>query len=131
MPLPSVAIHGARQCKAITKRTKSRCLNPAAYGCLTCRYHGANPPHVRKNLSGKDHPQFIHGRFTKESKERNRQAIIKLRLLEDLGLLIGLFAQNTPRTRGRKPNRYQEVNLNDPADLILAISRCGDPSPKS
>jgi hypothetical protein len=106
MPLPSVAIYGARQCKAITKRSKKRCLNPAAFGCKTCRYHGATPAHTRKNVAGENHPNFRHGRYTKETKEINRQAIIKLRLLEDLGHLIGLFTENTPRTRGRKPNGY-------------------------
>ncbi len=84
-----------------------RCFNPSAYECLTCRYHGATPAHTRKNATGENHPQFKHGRCTKKSKELNRQAIIKLRQLEDLGHLIGLFARNITRTRGRKPNGYQ------------------------
>ncbi len=121
MPLPSVAIHGARQCKAITKRSKMRCLNPAAYGCSTCRYHGATPVHTRVNVAGEDHPQFKHGRNTKQAKERHQQTMVKLLLLEDLGHHIKMFHENATRVRGRKPNGYVKLNLNDPNQLALAI----------
>ena len=106
MPLPSVLIHGAMQCKAITKRSKKRCLNPAAYGCSTCRYHGATPVHTRKSLSGKDHHQ---------------QSSTRLRFLEDLGHHIKMFHGNATRTRGRKANGYLKLNLSDPIQLIIAI----------
>jgi hypothetical protein len=78
MPLPSVAFHGARQCKAITERSKVRCPNPSAYGYSTCRYHGATPVHTRNNEAGEDHPQFKHGRDTKQAKERQQQTMVKL-----------------------------------------------------
>jgi len=123
MPLPSVAIHGARQCKAITKRSKKRCLNPAAYGCSTCRYHGATPVHSRKNVTGEDHPQFKHGRDTKLAKERHQQTMVKLLLLEDLGHHIKMFPESATRTRGRKPNGYLKLNLNDPIQLAIVILR--------
>ena len=121
MPLPSVLIHGARQCKAITKRSKKRCLNPAAYGCSTCRYHGATPVHTRKILAGENHPQFKHGRNTKQAKERHQRTTAKLLFLEDLGHHIKMFHKSGTKTRGRKPNGYLKVNLNDPNQLALAI----------
>ena len=121
MPLPSVLIHGARQCKAITKRSKKRCLNPSAYGCSTCRYHGATPVLTRKNVTGEDHPQFKHGRDTKKAKERHQQTMVKLLLLEDLGHHIKMFHENATRTRGRRPNGYLKLNLNDPTQYTLAI----------
>jgi len=121
MPLPSVAIHGARQCKAITKRSKSRCLNPAAYGCSTCRYHGATPVHTRNNVSGKDHPQFKHGRNTKQAKDRHQRTSTQLHFLEDLGHHIKMFNEDATRTRGRKPNGYLKLNLSDPRQLTTAL----------
>lgn len=126
MPLPSVAIHGARQCKAIRKRTKSRCLNPAAYGCTTCRYHGATPAHTRKNVTGENHPQFKHGKNTKQAKERYKQMASKLRLLEDMGHHANMFHKDAPRTRGRKPNGYLKLNLSDPLQMEIAIIKTID-----
>lgn len=123
MPLPSVAIHGAKQCKAITKRSKKRCLNPAAYGCSTCRYHGATPVHTRKSVAGKDHPQFKHGRNTKQSKEQHRRTTAKLLFLEDLGHHIKMFHKHATRTRGRKPNGYLKLNLNDPKQLLSVLMK--------
>ena len=123
MPLPSVAIHGARQCKAITKRSKLRCLNPSAYGCSTCRYHGATPVHTRNNVAGEDHPQFKHGRDTKQAKEQHQQTMVKLLLLEDLGHHIKMFPEGATRNRGRKPNGYLKLNLSDPIQLVMAILR--------
>ena len=123
MPLPSVLIHGARQCKAITKRSKKRCLNPSAYGCSTCRYHGATPVLTRKNVTGEDHPQFKHGRDTKQAKERHQQTSTKLHYLEDLGHHIKMFPEGATRTQGRKPKGYVKLNLSDPIQLAITISR--------
>jgi hypothetical protein len=121
MPLPSVLIHGARQCKAITKRSKKRCLNPAAYGCSTCRYHGATPVHTRKTVAGENHPQFKHGRNTKQAKERNQRTTAQLHFLEDLGHHIKMFQKDATRTRGRKPNGYLKLNLSDSKQLLSAL----------
>lgn len=121
MPLPSVAIHGARQCKAVTKRSKKRCLNPSAYGCTTCRYHGATPAHTRKNVAGENHPQFRHGRDTKQAKEEHQKASVKIRFLEDLGHHIKMFHENATRTRGRKPNGYIKLNLSEENELRKLI----------
>ena len=121
MPLPSVVIHGARQCKAITKRSKKRCLNPAAYGCSTCRYHGATPMHTRKSVAGENHPQFKHGRNTKQAKERHQRTTAKLLFLEDLGDHIKIFNEHATRTRGRKPNGYLRRNLSDSNQLALVV----------
>ena len=126
MPLPSVAIHGARQCKAITKRSKKRCLNPAAYGCSTCRYHGATPVHTRKTVAGENHPQFKHGRNTKQAKERNQRTTAQLHFLEDLGHHIKMFHENATRTRGRKPKGYVKLNMADPEQLNIAIMKSSD-----
>jgi hypothetical protein len=96
-------------------------LNPAAYGCSTCRYHGATPVHTRKNISGESHPQFKHGRDTKQSKQRNRRTAAQLHFLEDLGHHIKMFPEGTSKTQGRNPNGYLKLDLNDPIHLTIAI----------
>jgi hypothetical protein len=123
MPLPSVLI-GAKQCQVTTKRTKKRCKNPAAYGCASCRMHGAHKS--RKVLKGKAHPQYKHGRETTEAKElRSRKSAIFL-YLRDMGDIFGIFSG--AHTRGRKPLAYKYLDLKTITDLnkvILAIEKSG------
>ena len=119
MPLPSVRLYGARQCKAITKRSKRRCLNPAAYKCSTCRYHGATPPHTRKAVQGELHPQYKHGMLTKKSKMQDRRTRLRLWMLEQIGWHLKMF--QGLKTRGRKPNEYRQLDLDDPEQMQYAI----------
>ena len=81
--------------------------------------HGAHKS--RNTLTGEDHPQFKHGRDTKLAKEQHQQTMVKLLLLEDLGHHIKMFPEGATRTRGRKPNGYFKLNLNDPNQLALTI----------
>jgi hypothetical protein len=98
MPLPSITKHHAKQCTALTKRTKQPCKNPAAYGCRSCRVHGAHS----NILSGKAHPNWVHGERSKEWMKQNSVQLCELRDLESLGYAIGMMSG--PRWRGRKPN---------------------------
>jgi len=62
MPLPYLK----KKCTANSKRTKLPCNNPAAFGCRTCKVHGARPQNtIRK---GKDHPQFKFGNETRDKR---------------------------------------------------------------
>ena len=97
MPLPSVRLYGAEQCKARAKHSKQRCLNPAAYGMPVCRFHGAH----KKILKGKDHPNYRHGNETHAARERNHEMSLQLAELEEIGFAIGILDGH--RTRGRKP----------------------------
>ena len=99
MPLPSVSQHSASQCTAQAKSTKHRCLNPAAYGCKTCRLHGARKPHSIKR--GIDHPNFKDGAETLERKRQRSIKFAELRQIENHLLDCGLIKGN--RTVGRKP----------------------------
>ena len=101
MPLPSV-LNGAIQCQVLTKRTKQRCKNPTAYGCVSCRMHGAHKS--RNVLRGANHPQYKHGERTKEVESEHRRASITLLTLRDIGDSIDMF--NGGHTRGRKPKGY-------------------------
>ena len=100
MPLPSVSKHSASQCTAQAKSTKHRCLNPAAYGCKTCRLHGARKPNSIKR--GIDHPNYLHGTETLERKRQRSIKLAELREIEDDLIMRGFI--KCKRTAGRKPN---------------------------
>lgn len=79
--------------------------------------------HTRKNVAGEDHPQFKHGRNTKQSKEQHQRTTAQLHFLEDLGHHIKMFHEHATRTRGRKPNGYLKLNLNDPKQLLSVLMK--------
>ena len=116
MPLPSL-LKGAKQCQVLTRRTKQRCKNPAAYGCSSCRMHGAH--RSRNVLKGKDHPQYKNGERTKDAETEHRRASIALFTLRDIGDHLNMFSGT--HARGRKPNGYVKYDLNKPEQLLLAI----------
>lgn len=118
MPLPSV-LNGTKQCQVMTKRTKLRCKNPAAYGCKACRMHGA---HKSKNiLRGTAHPHYKNGEETTEAKAvRSRKSTMFL-YLRDIGDSINLFSGG--KTRGRKPSGYVKLDMTDPEQLAIAITK--------
>lgn len=121
MPLPSV-LNGARQCQAKSKRTRKRCLNPAAYGCRTCRFHGAHRP--QEAPSGEAHWNFKHGQTTQKKRAQDAIAMTKLLLLRDLGITLGVFRGKT-RWSGRKPSRYLPRSHPSVSELIDEIERLG------
>lgn len=116
MPLQSV-LNGAQQCQVLTKRTRLRCKNPAAYGCLACRMHGAHKS--RNVLRGANHPRYKDGERTMKSEDEHRKSSVILLTLRDLGDHIKLF--NGDYTRGRKPKGYVKYDMDDPEQLALAI----------
>ena len=99
MPLPSVTKHNAPQCTAMSKRSRERCRNPAAYGCRTCRIHGARRPESIK--SGSAHPNYKHGLETLPAKRQRSIKLAELRVIENDLLARGLIKGK--RTAGRKP----------------------------
>jgi glucose-6-phosphate dehydrogenase assembly protein OpcA len=89
MPLPNVANGTAQQCIASNRQTGKRCLNPAAFGMATCRYHGA-----RKRTSvrqGANHPQYRHGMETLDAKRQRREGLERVRLYEATLVKCGLL----------------------------------------
>jgi len=117
MPLPSIRLHDAKQCSAKSKRTGLPCNNPAAYGCKTCRMHGA---HKSRNVAyGINSGKYKNGHHTKEAKEKTRKTIVKLRYLEDLGQQGGFMT--VTRTRGPKPNGYLKLDMKNEDELLIAL----------
>ena len=94
MPLPN----SFKRCRAKAKRSQQQCLNPAAYGCATCRMHGARRPESIKR--GAKHPMFKHGHSTIEAIEERKSAFKFLRNIELLMDACGIGSG--PRLRGRK-----------------------------
>ena len=105
MPLPSVSEHGTRQCTARAKSTRQRCLNPAAYGCKTCRLHGARK--LTSIKRGKYHPNYRHGTETLEAKRQRSEGLARLREIEDDLIKRGLM--RSKRTVGRRPSKYIRI----------------------
>ncbi len=109
MPLPSISKHGAKQCTAKSKRTSLPCNNPAAYGCRTCRMHGARKKDSIKR--GKQHPNFTLGNRTLESQKQASEQSARLQMLEDALHLLGMTTAK--RSRGRKSAGYCKINSVD------------------
>ena len=99
MPLPSLSQYRAKQCTARAKSTQHRCLNPAAFGCRTCRLHGARKRSSIK--AGIDHPNYLHGTETLSAKRKRSLKLGELREIENDLLARGLIKGK--RTAGRKP----------------------------
>jgi hypothetical protein len=119
MPLPSV-LNGANQCQVLTKRTRQQCKNPAAFGCASCRMHGA---HKSKNvLRGVNHPQYKTGGETLEAKAMRSEKSEMFRYLTDIGNHCKLFYKEI-KTKGRPPSGYEKLDLTDPEQLALAIMK--------
>lgn len=117
MPLPSVIKHKAKLCAAKSKRSGLPCNNPAAYGCKTCRMHGA---HKSRNVAnGINSGKYKNGHHTKEAKERSSKTLVKLRYLEDLGQQGGFMTG--ARTRGPKPNGYIRLDMKNKGELLIAL----------
>ena len=89
MPLPSIAKFNAVKCSAKSKRTKLPCNNPAAYGCKTCRMHGARCPESIKR--GKDHPNYVHGERSLEGIQRHREVMARIKMLTKLAKQLGMI----------------------------------------
>ena len=110
-------LHGAKQCTAKSKRTGLPCNNPAAYGCRTCRMHGARKAESIKR--GKHHPNFVHGRRTLEAQAEQSTTSRKLQQIEDAMHLLKMT--NAKRSRGRKAKGYTKLISVDEIKKIMGI----------
>ena len=95
--IPWLKKYPSKRCTAVNRRSGLRCKNPKAFGCKTCRYHGA-----RKIQTSVNAPNFIHGENTKEALLERRRGLRELYRLYLLGLMYGMFKKGS-RLRGRPP----------------------------
>ncbi len=98
MPLPNVLSGRTPQCEARSKRSLRRCLNPCAFGMPVCRFHGARRQETIKR--GSAHPQYRHGRETREARRRRVEGMTRIRRLVDLAVDAGFIKT---RISGRRP----------------------------
>ena len=115
MPLPSMRLHGAKQCTAKSKRTGLPCNNPAAYGCRTCKVHGARRPESIKR--GEQHPNYVHGGRTLEAQLEQSATSRRLQQLEDALHLLKMTTAK--RSRGRKANGYCKITSVDEIKKVI------------
>lgn len=101
MPLPTITSGKTQRCTAKCKARGGRCLNPAAWGCSTCRYHGARKPQTVRR--GDQHWNYQHGQETLEAKAQRHDMSVFFQEAEALSFAYGLVPEGTPRWRGRKP----------------------------
>ena len=96
-----------RRCNATSKRTKKMCRAPAIRGKTKCRFHGGKStgPISEEGRAKLAKFHTIHGRETRKKRQERSGKLAELRDLEELGFLVGLFAEGTQRTRGRKPGK--------------------------
>ena len=113
MPLPSVLLFGAKQCTSKSKRTKKPCQNPAAYGCVTCRFHGARK--LESIRRGDQHPNYLHGERTLEVQRETSAQNLMLAKLEDAMHLLDMTT--APRSCGRKPKGYKKITSIDEIEV--------------
>ena len=93
------------QCDALSKRTRQRCKAPAIKGKTKCRFHGGRStgPKTAEGKSAIARVHTVHGRETRAIRAERSSKLAELRDLEELGFKVGLFAEGTPKLRGRKP----------------------------
>lgn len=115
MPLPSMKLHGAKSCTAKSKRTGLPCNNPAAYGCRTCRMHGARKAESIKR--GEQHPNYVHGGRTLEAQAEQSATSRKLQQIEDAMHLLGMTTAK--RSRGRKAAGYCKIKSLDEIKKVI------------
>ena len=90
--LPLILKGFARRCTATAKSTKQQCQCPAAYGCSTCRVHGARRPETI--VKGKDCHFYKHGQSTRQ---KRREAPTKLKKAkEEIKLCVALLNSDEP-----------------------------------
>ena len=94
MPLPNLN----RRCSVRARSTGNQCLNPAAFGCSSCRVHGARRRETVK--VGKAHPQYKHGERTRKAISNYRASMLQLQDIEALAYFSGVLTG--PKTTGRK-----------------------------
>ena len=94
--IPWLTQHPDKRC-TVTKKNGKQCKNPKAYGCKTCRYHGA-----RRIETGFKAPNYKHGEFTKENLADSKQKRRELYDLHILGLKLKMFKS---KPKGRPPDR--------------------------
>lgn len=97
------------RCTAKSKRTKRQCRGPAVCGWTVCRFHGARGgPKTAEGRQRCAESRLLHGRETRAKRKERSLKSAELAVLESIGRMLNHI--EGPRTRGRKPERMNEVH---------------------
>jgi hypothetical protein len=99
------------RCQAKAKRTGQQCRRPATKEKMVCKLHGgySTGPRTQAGRERCARARLIHGRETTAIRDERSLASARLAVLEAAGHTLGFM--EGPRTRGPKPQRMDEVEL--------------------
>jgi hypothetical protein len=114
-----------KRCQARSSRKKQQCGKPAMRLKNVCDTHGglSTGPRTPEGIKRLQNAHWKHGNETKEARAERSAKSLHLLILEMLGWYIGMFAKGSTKFRGRKPNGFEKLDLTDPEQLALAISK--------
>jgi hypothetical protein len=112
-----------KRCQARSSLTKIQCFKPALKGKAVCGHHGglSTGPKTREGIQRIKDAHLKHGNETKEARAERSAKSLQFLMLEKIGWHIGMFAEGSTKFRGRKPNGFENLDLNDPDQLAAAI----------
>lgn len=112
-----------KRCQARSSRKKQQCGKPAMQGKNVCDTHGglSTGPRTQEGIKRIQNAHWKHGNETKEARAERSAKSLQFLMLEKIGWHVGLFAEGSTKFRGRKPNGFENLDLNDPEQLTLAI----------
>lgn len=111
------------RCQAKSKRTGLQCRAPSMSGKVMCARHGGKStgPKTEAGRQRIAAANLKHGLFSKYAIAQRQEIAAKLAQLEDVMHLTEMT--NAPRTRGRKPIRYEPVLSLEDVPRLLGIGR--------
>lgn len=111
------------RCQAKSKRTGLQCSAPAMAGKSVCYRHGgaSTGPQTEAGRRRIAAANLKNGLYTAKAIAQRQEIAARLAQLEDVMHLSGMT--NAPRTRGRKPIRYEPVLSLEEVPRLLGIGR--------
>ena len=112
-----------KRCQARSSRKKQQCGKPALRGKNVCGTHGglSTGPKTAAGIKRIQNAHWKHGNETKEARAERSAKSLQFLMLEKIGWHIGMFTDGSTKFRGRKPNGFENLDLNDPDQLAKAI----------
>jgi hypothetical protein len=112
-----------KRCQARSSRTKLQCGRPSLKNKRVCSTHGglSTGPKSKEGIQRIRDAHWKHGNETKEARAERSAKSLQFLMLEMIGWHVGLFTEGSTKFRGRKPNGFENLNLNDPEQLATAI----------
>jgi hypothetical protein len=112
-----------KRCQARSSRKRQQCGKPAMRHKNVCDTHGglSTGPRTKEGIKRIQNAHWKHGNETKEARAKRSAKSLQFLMLEMIGWHVGLFAKGSTKFRGRKPNGFENLDLNDSEQLVLAI----------